>query len=138
MQVKCLTDNLHQLNDIVVQNRLSEWIHLEGPDDNLTLKKGYTVMALEGDTISGFKVYLHTIEHSNHPYPYPIELFQITDSTFPDSWCVGLHQGLNGKAGIRISFPEWANDDLFYELLINGEPAATETYNQHRNTDLIT
>jgi hypothetical protein len=132
MRVKCLTSSIDQLKDIAVRNRLSEWIHLDGPDDNLIIGKCYPVIALMGDTIDGFKVCLHTVDKSDYPYPYPIEFFEVIDSTFPDNSCIGVEQGPSGKYGIRISFAEWANDDQFYERLVDGEEKAMLIYNKHK------
>ena len=132
MRVKCIANDVDKLNAVEVRKRLAESIHLDGADRSLVVGNTYTVFAVAQWSDGGIRVYLHTIEESDHPRPYPLEMFDMVDPALPANWCVSFEQQPFGVAIKRISFPEWANDDHFYERLVDGDEAAIAIYRRIR------
>jgi len=127
--VKCVINDLSKLTDVPVAERLKEGIHIDGPITDLVIGEIYPVQAIEVHLDRGLWLYLHTVEVNAYPYPYPTEFFQIIDSTIPRDWQVG-HGSLNEV--LRLSFATWANNDRYYELLVDGDKKAEEKYAESR------
>lgn len=133
MRVRCVANDIEKLNNSIVRKRLVESIHREGADEDLTVNAVYAVLAMEQWSDGGIRVYLHTVGESNYPYPYPVEMFEVVDATVTTSWCVTFFEQQSlGMSIKRISFPEWAHDDFFYERLVDGDEAVIAIYKQHR------
>ena len=128
MRVKCIANDVGRLDDVVVRKRLALSIHLDGADEDLVIGSTYFVFALARWNDGGIWIYLNTVDESEHPYPYPLEMFDVIDSALSANWCVNFEQLSSGKALKRISFPEWANDDCFYEKLVDGDKTAMAIY----------
>lgn len=129
MHVKCLTNNISSLHDSFAVKRLQKAIHVDGALSDLEIGKVYNVLAIEKRD-EGIWAFIHTVEESDYPYPYPIELFEIVDSSLPTGWCLNVEQQ-KGKSNIkRISFCEWANDVSFYEKLVEGDAETILIYKE--------
>ena len=107
MTVRCIANDVAALPDVHVRDRLRSAIHLHGPIDGLTVGEPYQVMAAEqrGD---GLWLFLHTFDSSDHPLPYPADLFEIEDPAVPPNWAMSLAQRGGNKEFGRLSFPAWA------------------------------
>lgn len=134
MHVRCITNAVDDLPCAAVRERLHSCMRLDGSIGELLVGQVYPVYAIGLWNDGGLRVYLHTISESDFPYPYPIEMFEITDSTFPAGWCVNFSRNESGAGICRISFPEWASDPQFFERLVDGDHSAIEIYRQYRNT----
>lgn len=133
MRVKCLTNDINLLNDPLVHSRLQKSIHIDGELTDLSLGGIYNVLAIE-ERDKGVWIFLHTVEESDYPYPYPIELFEVVDNYLNANWCIKFEL-LSNKSFVKIiSFSEWANDSHFYEKLINGDTKAINIYSNHYNS----
>lgn len=128
MRVRCITNVVDKLPDAAVRDRLNLSIHREGPDEDLVVGQVYHVVAIARWRDNGLRVYLHTINESHHPYPYPLEMFEVVDPSLPTGWCVNFEQQQDGLIIQRISFPEWASDDQFFERLVDGDETAITIY----------
>lgn len=124
MLVKCVTNNINKLDDEPVRVRLAKTVNLDFGDSSLAIGEVYTVFAIEIWEDKGTVVYLDTCKGLDFPHPYHIELFDVVDNTIPADWCIGLKKSVLGVTIKIISFPEWVNDDCFYERLIDGDDAA--------------
>ncbi|MBQ1784247.1 MAG: hypothetical protein II007_15840 [Gammaproteobacteria bacterium] len=135
MYVRCIANDVAKLDNELVKMRLADSIRREGQDEDLLLGATYKVVAIERWGDGGIRVYLHTVEENDYPYPYPIEMFDVIEPTIPMGWCVSLEQYDCGMYIKRIGFPEWANDGSFYERLVDGDEEAVAVYKnyQHRN-----
>lgn len=133
MQVRCKTNNVNKLSNLAVRDRLRESIRLEEADTDLIVGKTYPVLAIDKWQDEGIRIYLHTVEESDHPYPYPVEMFEVIDQSIPEGWCIRFEYQQSGLTIKRISFPEWANGGDFYERLVDGDAAAIATYRQQRS-----
>lgn len=133
MLVQCITNDIDKLSSESVRKRLAESTHLDGGDADLVISNTYPVYAIENWSDGGLRVYLHTVIESDHPYPYPLEMFSVIDSLFPAHWCVSFEQRPSGMVVKQISFPEWVNDDHFYEKLVDGDEEAIAIYKLRRD-----
>lgn len=131
MRVTCIRNSLALINEDAVRTRLQESIHREGPNRDLEVGQTYVVQAIEIWRDGGWWFYLHTVPTSDWPYPYPAEFFQIDDGTIPTNWHL-YPQFVDGQFVVkRITFSDWANDDTFYEKLVDGDSEAISAYKQN-------
>lgn len=77
-------------------------------------------------------IYLHTIEDSDLPYPYPLEFFNLLDTTLPPAWKVAVKLTADETQTVLIGFSDWAEDIRFYEKLVAGDERAVVSYKLHR------
>ena len=131
MRVKCVTNDIRALDNKVVEDRLRRSIHLDGPMGELQVGRTYNVVALQ-ESDGGVWVMLDTVEDGDYPYPYPLEMFEVTDCALPAGWCVNFARRSNGAFIQRVSFCEWATDGQFYERLVDGDEKAVGIYRRER------
>ena len=133
MKAICRINNLRKLPNDTVRARLSESIHVDGEIPGLEIGSAYSVLALSLRCDSGLWLYLDTFPGHHFPSPYPAELFDLTDSSIPAGWVVTLESTGHGTVIRRISFPEWARDENFYERLVAGDVETTGIYRKRRS-----
>jgi hypothetical protein len=131
MRVRCVTNDLRALHKQSVEARLRRSIHLDGTLDDLTIGSVYSVIAVH-ESDGGIWVMLHTVDESDYPYPYPVEMFDVIDGSLPAGWCIRFADRPDGAFITRISFREWATDDRFYERLLDGDEATVAVYRRER------
>lgn len=130
MKVKCVASSLDELVDRNARERLSASIHQEGADSHLQVGAVYSVIALARWRDQGFRVYLHMVEESDYPYPYPLEMFEVVDPVLPSGWMVSFAPSV-GKIDLhQIGPASWCEE--FYERLVEGEEAAIFSYHEMR------
>jgi hypothetical protein len=127
MRVKCISNDVATVATDVVRARLARSIRLQGADSTLALGCEYCVQAVE-QLDGGLWFYLHTVDPVGYPHPYPAEMFEILDCTVPDGWCLRVEQGPLGARWRRLSFAEWAQDDIYYEKLVDDDIDALRIY----------
>lgn len=136
MIVKCITNNISFVTNKDAAERVKQWVNSEGVYNDLVTGKEYSVQNVEYFG-GGLFYYLQSVEVSEHPYPYVAEFFETIDSSFPPSWEVSFNIENERRRFKRITFSEWANDDLFFEKLIDGESEYVSIYanqRQHHET----
>lgn len=133
MRVVCTKNTVEAIVETEVRERLYRSIHLDEITD-LTVGVEYVVQAIEEWERDGLQFYLDTVAVSDYPYPYPAEMFEVIDNTLPPGWSIHL-QVQQGNVGFkRIAFPAWANDNYFYERLVDGDPETVSVYRRLRVT----
>ncbi len=128
MRVKCIKNMISEIREAKIRDRLRQSIHREGPMYDLLIGGSYAVQALATWNDGGLRYYLHTIPESEHPYPYPAEMFEVTDASIPAGWGVQLQKSTDGVAVKLITFMEWATDATFYERLLDGDEETVREY----------
>ncbi len=130
MIVRCIGKDISFLSSEAARTRILSWTDSAGCYSDLNIGQVFSVQAVE-NLDDGLFFYLHTLEESEHPYPYAAEFFQLLDTSFPRSWETSVDG--DGQGGLkRITFSEWAKDDVFYEKLVDGEQQSVETYIKKR------
>ena len=132
MIVKCILNDLNKVNNELVKSRLAKSIHLDGANRDLVIGGEYIVLALDQWDDGGINFYLHTVEESIFPYPYPAEFFEVIDPSISAEWSLAIEQRPFGVCISRLSFSEWSNDVSFYEKLINGDESALAIYKRYK------
>jgi hypothetical protein len=127
MLVKCVANELAKTEMDAVRIRLGRSIHRDGPNRDLVVGQDYEVHAVEYRD-GGFWYFIHTVFENDYPFPYPAEYFQLLDATIPSDWAVRLINGAEGVILKRLAFREWANDDSFYERLVEGDAASVAVF----------
>jgi hypothetical protein len=127
MRTRCTINKLADVPEPDVRERLGRSIHLDGPITDLVIGQEYAVQALT-ERDGGLWLFLHTVAQSEFPYPYPAEMFETRDTTLPLGWCICLQKEHGKIKWKQISFPEWANDEHFYEKLVEGNRETVSVY----------
>ena len=127
MRVRCINNVVGNIDDSDVRDRIRRSIHLEGPITDLLIVGEYEVQALEKRD-GGLWFYLHSVPANDYPYPYPAELFEVSDSALPAKWNICIQKQGGNVVWRRIAFLAWASDDLFYERLVDGDKETISIY----------
>lgn len=128
MIVRCIHSNIKTVSQEQVKARLLRSINLGNDDPDLKMGHEYYVQALSLWRDGGIRIYLHTVEMSSYPRPYPIELFTMVDDHLPSGWRISIVSPEDGDRIHCIGFSEWVLDDSFYERLVDGDLDAERIY----------
>lgn len=131
MRVKCVANDVHKLRSRELQERLGRSIRLDGADDDLHIGESYDVFVLR-ESDGGLWVLLDTVPQSDHPYPYPLEMFDVVDASIPEDWSIGFERRAHGTTMTSVGFSEWVKDATFYERLLDREPDALAIWERQR------
>ena len=129
---RCVRNSLRSIESEDVRTRLKRAIRLDGPVNDLVIDREYKVQALE-QRDGGLWVFVHSVPSSEFPYPYPSEFFEIIIGMIPNGWMVQFGNDNGGTFLKRLSFPEWATDDTFYEKLVDDDVRAVDVYKREAN-----
>lgn len=123
MRVKCKFNDLAEIESLVAA-RLNPYVYGPGPDCGLEIGSEYFVCAIEF-MWGGIWIYIE-VSSRDYPFPYPIEFFEIVDSSIPVDWsaCAPYR---NQHLAI-VSFQEWISDPNFYEKLLDDSPTEVAVY----------
>jgi hypothetical protein len=132
MRARCILNDLSNIENPATLSRIARSIHLEGPIPHLSVGYEYAIEAVEQRVDGGWWLYLHTVSESSFPYPYPAELFELSVNTVPPDWCACIQESEGNTRLTRLSFAEWANEDHYYERLVDGDSHAVSVYMRRR------
>lgn len=127
MRVLCISNSVIELDGENVRSRLNRSINRDTPDLDLKVGKDYKVVAIE-ERDDGLWLFIHTVDSNDYPYPYPAEMFEFIDTSIPSGWKIKFEKGKDGLTIKRISQSTWADDDYFYEKLVDGNEEIVVTY----------
>ncbi|MDA3798971.1 MAG: hypothetical protein PF692_07815 [Kiritimatiellae bacterium] len=133
MRVQCKINSLSLVDNKSLLRRLKKTIHLEGDICGLEIGHIYDVQAIEYHNEEG-RFFIHTFEEDDYPQPYPIEFFKIIEDTIPSGWIITFDTSSEQTTIKRITFSEWANDDYFYEKLIDDDEESINIYKKNLST----
>jgi hypothetical protein len=129
VKVRCVSKSAKDLPKEIALNRI--W----GGDTTdrsfpLVVGKEYTV---HGVTTTLGHVWYYVCDENFVYYPVwnPSSLFEISDSSLPQFWCIGFHTVQAHRVFI-LSFPEWVNDEYFYDKLTDGNPTEVQIFNRYK------
>ena len=126
MRVVCIHNRPSRIEGEAIRRRIARSIHLDVVAE-LAVGKEYLVQAIQ-ESDDGLVFFVHSIDEIPYPTPYPAEMFDVRDGTIPAGWCVALRDCPAGKVIKRVAFYEWAHNDDFYEMLVDGNSTATDAY----------
>jgi len=125
MKVVCEIDNIFDLNDDSVLERVKRYILLSDGKTNLVENEEYCVYGITFRENHPW-YYLCLGEDDDSPTAYPAELFKITDGKLSSYWRLSVEEP-------AIVFEEWANDSSFYERLLDDDPTAIRQFKSYRS-----
>jgi hypothetical protein len=106
--------------------------HTEDRYFALLVGKEYVV---HGVTISLGHVWYYICDENFVYYPVwnPWSLFEISDSSLPQFWRIGVRQP-PGREELEfiLSFPEWVNDRYFYDKLTDRKEEEVRIFDRYR------
>lgn len=127
-----------------VENRtflIANWSKSATPVEEL-LKIGniYNVYGLYFNKEISYEILLN--EFDNHTIELPAHMFKVLDNRLSSFFALGLSERWsnlgNEKKNIQkipfISFPEWANDESFFDNLVDGNKETEHIFNMYKET----
>ena len=132
MRVVCKSNNLKDIPDPQVLDRLKKYILMPGGEVDLEIGREYTVYGVVFWDNSPW-YYLCSEEDDDYPKPFAAEFFNISDGRLSAYWRLCSLDHGNGDVLSLLVFEEWGQDPSFYERLIDGDQAASESFIKYRN-----
>ena len=131
MVIKCVVNTiegalLHGLQSY----KIEDYFHCAPTFPFLNLGQDYAVCGLLL-TAQGIWVFLLKDEGDEYPLQYPISFFDIVDATIASDWMTGkgeVFSSVSRKVFALLAPKEWANNEWFYEALVDGEPQAVAAF----------
>jgi hypothetical protein len=133
MKVRCISKSAKDLPKDVRPGRIGRSLETDR-SFALIVAKEYVVYSV---TIYLGHVWYYICDEDFFYYPVwnPASLFEITDSSLPESWRVRFDKEQDGhEERCLLSFPEWVNDKYFYDKLTDGNAAEVEIFNRYKKT----
>lgn len=131
MVVKCVVNTLEGAFTRGLHSyQLEDHFHYDPTYPLLELGQTYTVYALLL-TAQGIWVFILEDEEDGYPLQYPISFFDIVDATISSDWVTGKGEAfsfISRKVFALLAPKEWANNERFYEALVDGEPQAVAVF----------
>jgi hypothetical protein len=133
VKVKCISKSARDLPAGIDPRRI--WGNFKDAADRnfpLVVGKEYVV---HGVTITLGHAWYYICDEDFVYYPIwnPASLFEITDSSIPNFWRAGFRKPRYGEEErFLLSFPEWVEDEFFYDKLTEGSAEEFRIFNRYR------
>jgi hypothetical protein len=131
VKVKCTSNSPKDMpRDFPLERIWGE--NTEGRRFPLLVGKEYAVYGVT-ITLGLVWYYIRDEDFVYYPVWNPSSLFEISDSSLPESWRVGIHNTRGQEdVGFILSFPEWVSDKYFYDKLTNRNDEEVSIFNHYR------
>jgi hypothetical protein len=77
-------------------------------------------------------LYICSESYHEYPKPYASDFFEISDNKLSSQWILKSRETHNHKNKTQLVFPEWADDESFYEKLIDENKTCIDIFKKHR------
>jgi hypothetical protein len=121
MLVRCVSNSGADLPEISRDSRMGIDASTEFA---LTVGRDYVVFAVTNYLAT---IWYYVMDDDDLPYPVwkPAPLIEMVDGRVPDHWVLAQYRNRSdGGHRFLLSFPEWAENWHYYELLVGGNSAA--------------
>ena len=138
MFVRCVSSNIGSVNpQSAIGRELHQSVRTHGGELDVTVGRTYTVYGVAiRNCIPWYFIADDSYEWSLYPLAYAPAFFVETDVRVSSCWTIGF-RGANVKVeGVReviFSFEEWAQDEVFYERLVNGNESDLELFQKYKD-----
>ena len=132
MKIRCIANKLSDIKDESLLKYLRKHIHLDDDAElHLSVSRVYNVYGIVfWDGCPWY--YICEDDSDIYPRPKSANFFEVIDDRLPACWVLEYRHDLEGKCHSSLVFKEWANNELFYEKLIEEEPFEVEIFMKYR------
>lgn len=126
MIIKCINNKTRDLPDDIINSRFTSY-------DTLHLNKAEIYVVYSMNIYFGYVWYFTIRKGINYPLAYPSPAFEIVDGRLSRYWIFSTHVGRDTAHTRSIwTFPEWANEESFYEALTDAEERETKIFKRYK------
>ncbi|MEN5242708.1 MULTISPECIES: hypothetical protein [Pseudomonas] len=131
MKVKCITNRIDERFTLDTAARLKRYISVGDSELDIEIGKEYIVYGIElWDNYPW--VYICSESYDEYPKPFALDFFEITERKISSHWVLKSQHTYNNKIKTQLVFCEWADDDSFYEKLVNEDEKCIEAFESYR------
>jgi hypothetical protein len=131
MKVRCKTNKIDNSFTQDTATRLERYISISDSELDIEIGKEYTVYGIEFWDNCPW-IYICADSYDEYPKPFALDFFEITDQKLSSYWVLHSKDTYNKKVKTQLVFCEWADDDSFYEKLIDEDDACVITFEKYR------
>jgi hypothetical protein len=131
MKVKCKTNKIDQSFTQDTATRLKRYISIGDSELDIEVGKEYTVYGVEFWDNCPW-VYICPEPYDEYPKPFALDFFEVTEKKISSHWVLNSQCTHNKKVKTQLVFCEWADDESFYERLINEDEECVNTFDSYR------
>ena len=138
MFVRCVSNNIKCVDpQSAIGRELHQSVRTHGGALNITVGRTYTVYAIAiRNCYPWYFIADDSFESSLYPLAYAPAFFVETDVRVSSCWTVGF-RGANTRVErmreVLFAFKEWANDEVFFERLVDGNKNDIELFQKYKN-----
>jgi hypothetical protein len=127
----CKVNNLNNISDGKTLSRLQRYISSPDGDVDLEIGKIYTVYGIVfWDNCPWY--YICSTDHDEYPTPYASDFFSIKDGRLSSHWRLSSNSNGERESTTILAIEPWAQDDSFYENLLDGDSNAEILFAKYR------
>jgi len=133
MLVRCIKNKFADFEEGPLKNSLRKVIHMDEHEEvGLKVGRTYIVYSINLNFLIENMPFYYICDDEQSPYPVPkaASFFEIIDSKPSQYWSFIFESGARGRYGLFL--PEWANDQGFYERLVDGEQKEKEIFLRYK------
>ncbi|PHH39607.1 MULTISPECIES: hypothetical protein [Pseudomonas] len=131
MKVRCKTNKIDNTFTQDTATRLERYISISDSELDIEIGKEYTVYGIEFWDNCPW-IYICADSYDEYPKPFALDFFEITEQKLSSYWVLNSKDTYNKKVKTQLVFCEWADDDSFYEKLIDEDEACVITFEKYR------
>ena len=131
MKVICKTNKIDNSFTQDTATRLERYISISDSELDIEIGKEYTVYGIEFWDNCPW-IYICADSYDEYPKPFALDFFEITEQKLSSYWVLNSKDTYNKKVKTQLVFCEWADDDSFYEKLIDEDEACVITFEKYR------
>ncbi|MCH1430185.1 MAG: hypothetical protein L7U87_05415 [Chlamydiales bacterium] len=132
MKVVCKIGEYNEIEEKIVTKAVQESIN--NPNigcSGLEVGKRYTVYGIVFVENSPWYC-IDADDYSNNIIPYAAELFEVVDDRLSSCWKLSVAKEYDGTIYSSLVFPEWADDPLYYQRLLDNYEEDVEIFKKYR------
>ena len=138
MLVRCVSNNIKSVDSqSAIGRELHQSVRTHGGALNITVGTSYTVYAIAiRNCYPWYFVADDLYECLSYPFAYASAFFVETDVRVSSCWTVGFrgaNSKVEGMSEVLFTFKEWANDEVFYERLVDGNDDDLELFQKYKD-----
>ena len=131
MKVRCKTNKIDNSFTQDTATRLERYISISDSELDIEIGKEYTVYGIEFWDNCPW-IYICADSYDEYPKPFALDFFEVTEQKLSSYWVLNSKDTYNKKVKTQLVFCEWADDDSFYEKLIDEDEACVITFEKYR------